>query len=262
MNTLLEQYETHWPTTVGKAFLCDRVVLHGKDLHHQLGGWSWFKLYCFSLMGRELPDNQVKVLNFLWLATSYPDPSIWPNHIVSLAATTRSTPSLALMAGLSVSEATIYGRRPEKVALDFFYRGQKALEQGQTIEQIVDTELGQGKIIYGYGRPLAKLDERIPHTLALIRSLGLHEGKHLKFALAVYRYLKQSKGLSMNIVAINSSLAADIGLSPDEFQLLMTPCFIAGMTPCYIDARDKPQGAFFPIRCDSVVYAGQKTRSW
>ena len=53
MNTILEQYETHWPTKVGKAFLCDRVVLHGKDLHHQLGSWPWFKLYCFSLMGRE-----------------------------------------------------------------------------------------------------------------------------------------------------------------------------------------------------------------
>lgn len=36
MNTILEQYEKHWPTTIGKAFLCDRVVLHGQDLHHQL----------------------------------------------------------------------------------------------------------------------------------------------------------------------------------------------------------------------------------
>lgn len=262
MNSILEQYEKHWPTTIGKAFLCDRVVLHGQDLHHQLGSWEWFKLYCFSFMRREIPDNQLKLLNFFWVATSYPDPSIWPNHIVALAGTTRSTASLALMAGLSVSEASIYGRRPEKRALDFFYRSQQAIENGQTLEQVIQTELAQGRTIYGYGRPLAKLDERIPHTLALARELGLAEGKHLQLALAVYRYLKQSKGLSMNIAAIDAALAADIGLSPEEYQLFMSPCFIAGMTPCYLDGRDKPEGAFFPMRCSSVQYHGVTRREW
>ena len=101
LQTLLD-HENTWPTRMGKAFLCERVVMRGKDLHHELGSWDWFKMYCFSITGREFTDNQLKLLNWIWLATSYPDPSIWPNHVAALVGTARSTSSMALVAGLAV----------------------------------------------------------------------------------------------------------------------------------------------------------------
>lgn len=262
MNSILEQYEKHWPTTVGKAFLCERVVLHGQDLHHQLGEKDWFYVYLYAITGRELTDNQVKMLSYFWIASSYADASIWPNHVAALGSTARSTASLSSMAGLAISEASIYGRRPEKRALDFFYRAKQALDQGQALETIIEQELALGRTIYGYGRPLAKLDERIPHTLIMAQKLGLDKGKHLQLAKDIYHYLKQQKGLSINISAINTAIVADIGLSPEEYQLFLTPCFITGIAPCYVDAQTKPEGAFFPMRCNSVQYHGVVQRKW
>ena len=69
LQTLLD-HENTWPTRMGKAFLCEWVVMRGKDLHHELGSWDWFKMYCFSITGREFTDNQLKLLNWIWLATS------------------------------------------------------------------------------------------------------------------------------------------------------------------------------------------------
>jgi len=258
----MTEHEDKLVTSMGKAFLCERTVFRGKDLHHDLGGLDWFQLYFYSITGRILNEKESKLLNYYWVATSYPDPSIWPNHVASLAGSVRSTASLSLMAGLAISEASIYGRRPERRALDFFYRAGDLLGNGLSLEALVESELKQNKTIYGYGRPLAKMDERVPHTLKLVSELGLDGGKYLKIALDLYQYLKETKGLSMNIAAIDAALAADAGLQPEEYQLFMTPCFIAGIVPCYIDARDKPEGSFFPVRCESIVNKGSIRREW
>ncbi|RZU38357.1 hypothetical protein EV700_2288 [Fluviicoccus keumensis] len=258
----LLDHEHVWNTRIGKAFLCERTVMRGKDLHHELGDWDWFKLYLYGITGRELADNQIRMLSYFWVATSYADPSIWPNHVAALGGSVRSTASLSCMAGLAISEASIYGRRPEKRALDFFYRTAAALDKGDTLAAVVEREIRERKTIYGYGRPLAKMDERIPHTLQKAKQLGLAEGRYLRLALDVYRYLKAEKGLSMNISAVNTAIVADIGLSPEEYQLFLTPCFITGIAPCYIDARDKPEGAFFPMRCESLSGETRPKRVW
>jgi len=260
--TPLESQESQWVTSIGKAFLCERTVLRGKDLHHELGDWDWFSVYLYGITGREFSDNQIKMLSYFWVASSYADPSIWPNHVAALGGTSRSTASLSSMAGLAISEASIYGRRPEKKALDFFYRAVKALDSGQSLETIIEHEITERNTVYGYGRPLAKLDERIPHTLHKAKSLGLDKGRHLSVAIDIYHFLKEKKGLSINISAINTAITADIGLSPEEYQLFLTPCFITGIEPCYIDARDKPEGSFFPIRCSSIKHDGKPRRSW
>ncbi len=261
-NSTLLANENKWQTSIGKAFLCDRAVLRGKDLHHQLGDWDWFAVYLYGITGREFSESQIKMLAYFWIATSYADPSIWPNHVAALGGTVRSTASLSCMAGLAIGEASIYGRRPEKRALDFFYRTSAALAKGEVLAEIIERELIERKTIYGYGRPLAKLDERVPHTLVMAKKLGLDGGKHLQLAKDIYHYLKNNKGLSINISAINTAIIADIGLSPEEYQLFLTPCFITGIAPCYVDTRDKPEGSFFPVRCASIIYGGLARRAW
>lgn len=261
-NSQLQAHENNWKTRIGKAFLCDRAVLRGRDLHHELGDWNWFAVYLYGITGREFSDNQIKMLAYFWIATSYADPSIWPNHVAALGGTVRSTASLSCMAGLALGEASIYGRRPEKRALDFFYRTREAMNKGEALAELIERELVERKTIYGYGRPLAKIDERVPHTLVMAKKLGLDGGQYLQLAKDVYHYLKNNKGLSINISAINTALVADIGLSPEEYQLFLTPCFITGIAPCYVDARDKPEGAFFPMQCSSIEYQGKPKREW
>lgn len=254
--------ESHWVTRKGKAYLSDRVVMHNKDLHQELGDYEWLHLYLYSILGRNIGANEAKLLNFYWVATSYPDASIWPNHVAALAGTVRSTASLALVAGMSVSEASMYGRRPEVRALDFFYRAGHWCDDGGELIEFVEREKSAGRILYGYGRPLAKSDERIPYTIKKAEECGLGEGRYLRMALNVHAHLEATYGYSMNVAAVDAALAADVGLNCQEYLLFMTPCFIAGMVPCYQDARDQPEGGFFPVRCTSIVYEGTAKREW
>ncbi|MGF2734394.1 citrate/2-methylcitrate synthase [Marinobacter sp. DUT-1] len=258
----LLETETRWRTRVGKAFLSDRIVLHGEDLHRDLGDSEWIRLYLHAILGRDPGERVADLLGSYWVSTAYPDPSIWPNHVTALAASARSTASLSLMAGLSVSEASIYGRRPEVRALDFFYRAGEYCDGGGTLEDFVEREKSSGRTLYGYGRPLAKTDERIPFMMNKAREYGFADGRYLKMSFDVYEYLNARYGFSMNIAALHAGLAADIGLNCRQYQLFMTPCFLTGMVPCYQEAIARPEGSFFPVRCESVEYEGPPKRDW
>lgn len=249
-------------TRMGKGFLGERVVYRGKDLHHQLKDSQWLELFAYGITGREFTENELKLLNFIWVSTSYPDKAIWPNHITALAASSRSTASLALSIGMTVFEASIYGGRPLKVGIDFFQRAGKAMKIGCCIEDFVNEELKTHKVIYGYGRPIANSDERIPHVINFAKNLGFGAGLHISIALDLARYMKKSKGLSMNIAAIYCALCADLGFTPDEFHLFTTPLVFAGMPPCFIEAKENPEGSFLPIRCDRISYTGVGKRTW
>ena len=254
--------ENGYSTDMGKAFLSERVVLRGKDLHRELGHKDWFSLFLFAITGRELSEDKIRFMNYMWVCSSYPDPGIWPNQAAALGASARTTASLALNAGLAISEASIYGRRPERKALDFFYRGVAAMEQGQSIEDIVEREIQSRGILFGFGRPLAKVDERLQHTHELVKQLGMDQGKHLQFAFKVGEHLSKTRQLLMNVAAMNTALVADIGLTPDEYQLWLTVSFVTGMAPSYIDNKRRVAGGFFPTRCMALDYSGQPERKW
>jgi hypothetical protein len=34
------------------------------------------------------------------------------------------------------------------------------------------------------------------------------------------------------------------------------------MPPCYVEARERPEGSLFPLRCDDVHYTGATKRDW
>lgn len=249
-------------TKMGRSFLSERVVFRGKDLHFDLKDWSWIKLFVYGISGIEFTDDEVKLLNFVWVSTSYPDKSIWPNHIAALAGSSRTTPGLALSAGIASCEATIFGGMPFRTGIDFFIRCKKSIDLGNSLENFVSDELNKHKIIYGYGRPLASSDERVPHLLSFIDNLSLDRKEHIRLALKVAEILKRTKGLNMNAAAIYAAIGADLGFSPKTFHTFMTLCFVAGMPPCYIEAEEQKEGSFLPIRCDRLNYVGPENKDW
>ena len=258
----LQSAQDQLHSALGKAFLSERVVMRGKDLHYELGKQDWLSVMVYAITGREFSENQIRYMNFMWVATSYPDAGIWPNQATALAGTSRTTPSLSLVAGLALSEARLYGRKPDRRAMDFFYRAAAKLDQGLSLEEVIENEIEERKVVFGYGRPLVRLDERVAHTLNVITELGLDGGRHFNLALEVHRYLKRTRGLSINIAAISASTMADMGFSTEEYQLFLTLVFVAGMVPCYLDAKRRPEGSFFPVACSNLVYSGVPERSW
>lgn len=258
----LLQAENRLETAMGKAFLSQRVVLRGQDLHHDLADLDWFALHLFGITGRRFAPQACELLGYLWACTSYPDPSIWPNNTAALAGSVRATAGLAMAAGLVSSEAGLFGVKPLVKVVDFFRRARLASAAGRTLEEIVETEIAEAGLVYGYGRPLASLDERAPHVIRKASALGYGEGECFRMALAIHDYLGRTRGIGMNIAALDGALGADLGFTPEEFHLYMNLIVYAGQPPCFLDAAAQPEGAFFPVRCAAVVYDGPPRRGW
>jgi hypothetical protein len=248
---------------MGAFFPGSHVIYRGHDLHAELKDFDWIELYVFGITGRRFSSEQLRMLHSIWTYTSYPDARIWNNRVAGLAGSARSTGNLGMAAALAVSEASIYGRGIDIRAIDFLMRTRKTLEQGGALEDCVQDELETNRSIAGYGRPVVNGDERNPHMLALANRLGLDQGPYLKLALAIEGVLSSGRWrMKMNYAGLVAGLAADLGLSPREYYLFLFPTFLAGMPPCYIEASEQPEGAFFPTACDDICYDGPPQRRW
>ena len=253
----ISEFENSIKTKMGAAFGGDRVVYRGHDLHHELGDMDWMEFYVFGITGKRFSKPIIELLNYFWVCTSYPDPRIWNNRIVSLASASRATGTQALSAGLMTSEADIYGHRLSVKAVDFYQRLIVAVEQGEDVETFVKNEMTAKRVIPGYGRPMATGDERVPAALRKIKSLGLDNGRCYELCLDVEKVVKKKWRMSMNIVSLGAAKIADFGFTPTQYLMFMYPCHLAGMTMGYIEALESPEGGSFPIRCSSLVTVGK-----
>jgi len=259
----LQHSHNHWVTTMGAWFPGKKVMFRNKDLHRDLKDMEWMELYLFSITGRTFSPEEMKVFHAMWMYTSFPDPRLWNNRVAALAGTTRSTATLALASGVAVSEASIYGHRPNTRTIDYFLRTKAKLDNGAQLIDCIKDEFKKYRTIFGFGRPLNRDDERNPHFLEVLAETGMIDGPHLKIALETEKLLLAGRWrMRANLTGLAGAVAADIGLSPREHHLFLTPCFIAGMPPCYLDTREKPEGTFFPVKCDDIHYQGVEKRSW
>jgi Citrate synthase, C-terminal domain len=249
---------------VGAAFLGSHTIFRGKNLHKELGEAGWIDLYLYGITGRRFSAPQLRVLEAMWIYTSYPDTRIWNNRVAALAGSTRSTGTLGLSAALAVSEAEIYGQGACYRAIEFLIRLRAHVDAGGELGPFVRKELSERRALGGYGRPVnGGTDERIAPLLALAQSLGLSDGPHLKLAFEVEEFLLAKRlRLRMNFAAFVSGLSADVGLSPKEQYCFFYPCFLAGMVPCYLDAADRAEGTLLPLPCDAVAHTGVPKRTW
>lgn len=256
--------EGRWVTQLGKWFPGVRVDFRGKNLLDDCRDWRWMKLLMWGITGREFNDTQVKLFESLWvLAISFPDPRLWNNRVAALGGTSRSTATLSAAAGVAVSEATIYGHRANIHAIDFLYRAKTETDHGADLEQVIRNELASRRRIPGYGRPIVDRDERIKPVVAMARTLELNEGPFEQLAFEIERILMTGRWrMQMNVTGLAAAMCADQGLSVREFYHYASLGFSAGILPCYIDATTKPEGAFFPLRCDSLIYNGPAPRIW
>ena len=259
---LLKESADRLKSRMGACFPGERAVFRGHDLHVDLKNMDWLELYVFGITGRRFTQEQMRLLHAMWVYTSYPDVRIWNNRVAGLAGSARSTPTLALSAALALSEAKIYGGHPFVRAIDFFLQALKRVEQGDLLEQVVNTEI-KVRFIYGYGRPITSADERLPWLLALAKELSLDQGPHLKISFEVERILlSHNKALRMNYAGLVAAMAADLDFTAKEFHLFVFPAFLAGMPPCFIESAQRPEGTLYPLSCDHILYEGTSKREW
>lgn len=259
---LLQEAHAVLRTRMGAAFPGTRAVFRGHDLHHDLRDLDWMALYLFGITGRQHTPEQIRMLHAIWVYTSYPDARLWNNRVAALAGSVRSTPPLAMAAALAVSEAQVYGGQAGVRAMSFFLRTKAAVDAGADLVEWVNAEAEQRHIL-GYGRPIDSTDERIYWLHQRAQALGLAEGPYLRLAFQVEQILLARRPhLRMNNAAYTAALCADMGMDVGEFHLFRVPLFLAGMPPCYVEARERPEATLLPLSCSDIHYEGVTARRW
>lgn len=260
---LLESHVGILRTKVGACWPGTRAVFRGCDLHQELRNSDWIALYLFGITGRHFSPAQIRLLHAIWVNTSYPDARIWNNRVAGLAGSTRSTPALGISAALAVSEARLFGGGAGLRAFDFFLRAGRALDSGQELPKFITEELSI-RHICGYGRPINSHDERLPWLAGIAAELELDQGKYFRLAYDVEKILlgMGKRNLLMNFAGMAAALCADIGLAAREFHVFRIPTLLAGMSPCWMEAAEKPEGALFPTPCGGIAYEGVAQRHW
>lgn len=262
--TLLKQYEDNWQTDMGAIFFGERAVLRGKDILEELGQHHWMEYMVFAVTGRE-SKSLARLIEAMWvMCSSYPDPRLWNNRIGALGGTARTTGALSVNAASAASEATTYGLRTSKGAIDLLYRFKAQLDSGIKLEDLISNELKQYRVVWGYGRPLASGDERVAPLMEFAKSIGYGSGPFVKLAFDIGDHLSNSRyKYQINISAVVAALLADEGLSVNEFYYVTALSFIGGIFPCYVDARNKKEGTFFPLSAERIKYRGVHiNRNW
>ncbi len=248
---------------MGAAVAHDPVMFRNRNLHRDFCKSSWFEVYLFGITGRIFSDRELRVLNAMWIFTSYPDPRIWNNRIAALAGTVRSTGALALGAAIAISEAEIYGGKPIFRAVNVLQNARKWVESDNHLDDFLTRELKEHRKIPGFGRPKAVGDERIQPLLGLLEATGYQSGVHIDLAFAIEKSLRDGRWrFRMNYAGLVAAVCADLGFSAQEAYLYSIAGFLAGFLPCYIDAIEHPLGSFFPMRCARINYEGPEPRSW
>lgn len=268
---LLAQCAATLKSRMGTFYPGSHVIFRGCDLHADLKDMDWVELYVFGITGRRFSPQQLQVMHAMWMYTSYPDVRLWNNRVAALAGSARSTGNLGTAAALAISEASIYGRGIDMRAITFLLETGKKVEtvsggdaeEKNSIIECIRAELKERRSIAGYGRPLLDKDERNPHMLDLLRMQGMDQGRYVRLALRIEEILNGGGWrMKMNYAGLAAAIAADLGLSPQEYYLFAFPAFLAGMQPCFIEAAGRPEGALYPAACTDILYEGHPRRTW
>ena len=261
----LKRFEDNWQTDMGAAIVGkERVVLRGIDFLSECNKRTWAEHLVFAVTGEDSKQFS-RLLEAMWVTvSSFPDPRLWVNRVAALGGTVRTTGSLAANAASAVGEANAYGVRVGRRAVDVLYRFKEKLDAGADLEDLIKLDLKKYKALSGFGRPLTSKDERIEPLLNYARSLGFGNGPYVKLIFDIDDYFTNSRyPFQMNASALMAALFADQGISAENVYYLVIHCFLAGIYPCYIDAKNHPEGSLFPLSAERVAYTGSHTlRTW
>ena len=249
----------------GGWFIGDGVYCHGFDMMKELvGKVSYMQVVMLNATGR-LPERRVADwFEAVHICLSWPDSRIWCNHIGALGGTMHASAVAATTAGVLATDSRSYGVKPLKEGVAFIQMAMNSLKRGLSVADIVTAECdkhGGKPFIMGYARPIAKGDERVPAMELVADNLGFSQGDHLKLAYDVDSELMARFNEGININGYVSAFLSDQGYTPEEVYRLFAMVVASGVNACYVDMRDRPAGAFLPLRCDDIDFQGKPSRS-
>jgi len=237
-------------------------TLHGYNIHQQLGPHaSWMQTILLAITGKLPSVNEAQFVEKMNIFTGYPDPRLWCNRVASLAGSARVSATASFSAGIASAEARMYGRQSDYKAACMLQEAKQAHDSnGDTgLSEFIRNQLKYERIVYGFGRPLLRKDERIIPLSRESVKLGIKEGDHLCIAYKIEESLNKYK-MIMNYGGYVMARMLDMGFSPKDIYRISSLAFFTGIAPCYIEAFENEPGTFLPIACEDILYEGVEER--
>ena len=233
-------------------------------LDELIGKKTYFQIMILNATGKLVEKPIADWIEAIYGCLSWPDPRIWCNQIGALAGTSRTSAVAATTVGVMAADARTYGIFPIIEGIETIQTARKKQLAGSSVKEIVSDTIGArgGKPhIMGYIRPIAKGDERIEAMEKISKNLGFDVGPHLKLAYEIEQYLQTHYNESMNINGYTSAFLSDQNFTSKEVYRLFSCTVMSGVTACYIDAAEKTEDSFLPLRCDDIDYQGPAERT-
>ncbi|MFN2309062.1 MAG: hypothetical protein ABR553_04910 [Gammaproteobacteria bacterium] len=263
--TLWDRLRGRIRSRIGGWRIGQDVVIHGRGLLGELlGEVSYVQLLMLNVTGR-LPERRLADwVEGTFMCLSWPDARIWCNQIATYAGTLRGTPVAAVSAGLLASESRLYGPGTVIAATEFIVEALHHQQAGLSPAEILEDyrRRHKSRAVPGFGRPVAKGDERVVAMKRLAQRQGFEIGPHLGLADALESALMKENGEGMNLAGYIMAFLSDHDYSATEIHALYSICVEAGLLACYRDATNTAPEAFMPMRVDDVDYTGPPPRAW
>ena len=232
--------------------------LYGYDIHQELvPKLSWMQTIILSVTNRLYSANQARLVEAMFVVTGYPDPRLWCNRVVAFAGTARCPAAASLSAGIASAEARLFGRQADYKAAKTIQKAHHILnEKGEmAMHTYIEEMLKKNRVVYGFGRPLTKIEERNEPIDKMAQILGINDGPHLTTAKNIEKFLKKWR-IIMNYGGYITARLLDLDFKPIEIYRLLILIFYTGLVPCYTDAFESDSGTFLPIACEDILYEG------
>lgn len=251
------------PGTKGRWCIGEGVQCQGYSLLEDLVGSTGFFQVLMLHVTNRLPEKRLtQWLEAAFICLSFPDPRIWCNQVAALAGTARCSPVAAMSAGALASDSALYGPGSALAALSFIKKALADSAATRDLNALLDSgPYRRGKLrAPGYSRPVALGDDRVARMDQFAAELGFDDGPHLSLAWQLDKAVQARSGDSINLLGYIAAFWLDQGFNEQQAYTVFSLCVNGGLHACYDEAHSSPLGAFLPLRCDDVLYAGVAER--
>jgi len=238
------------------------ATLHGFNLHQELASRAtWMQTMVLSATGQFVSAKQAQLIETAVIMTGYPDPRLWCNRVASLAGSAKCTATASFAAGIASAEASLYGRQSDYKAACLLLNAKRIYDADgkEGLSLFIQSQLQEKRIVYGFGRPLLRGDERIAPLSAAAAKLGIDDGNYLSVAMEIEQLLRKYK-MIINYGGYMMARFLDMGFMPKQIYRMLSLAFYTGVVPCYIEAFENESGTFLPIACEDILYEGVEER--
>lgn len=224
-----------------------KITVRGMDLAEEIiGKFDFVEAFVLCAMGRLPSPEEKNMLNAILVVGL--DHGLTPSAISARMTFLGAPEALqgAVAAGLLGAGTRLLGtsERASRQFLEFSEPISASAPESENAaigQKLVDTRLGRGETLFGYGHPIHKVaDPRVATLREIAKKNGFYKKNWLLADEVADILMRREKPLSMNASAAMGATIADMGLNPSLGVALMLVGRCGGLIAHIFEEQENP----------------------